>query len=249
MNRDYRYFGAITVMTCMGTLVGFLTAALLSDGTSTLREWLASLSGWAAAVVGGVTIFAIYQQIKRTSEDTHRTASDAREIFIQKMRSVLRDMNMAWKEAEDLQNYSSAEVAWSENFTKLKKHIERIRIRAKKEDFLRELSSMHLLDEAKCQRLISDLESHLSPKFEYYYYENTEEIEKQIPEKDTYVQHCIMSFSRIYNSARIVDARLADPFLNRNVADMPDWEEVELNVLEITYAGFNSLDKNKKNPY
>lgn len=63
MDRDYRYFTIIVIMATMGLIVGFLSGIVISDGLSTARQWIGSLSGWAAAVAAAATIFVLKQQI------------------------------------------------------------------------------------------------------------------------------------------------------------------------------------------
>lgn len=68
MDRDYRYFTIIVIMATMGLVVGFLSGILISDGSSTAREWVGALSGWVAGAAAIFSAFFILYSAKAQIE-------------------------------------------------------------------------------------------------------------------------------------------------------------------------------------
>ncbi|MBO6759322.1 MAG: hypothetical protein JJ902_23570, partial [Roseibium sp.] len=66
------------------------------------REWIGSLSGWAAVIAAFLTVRAIYAQITAHREEQHRHAHEVRKIAEERLRAVLKEINRAWKLCEDI---------------------------------------------------------------------------------------------------------------------------------------------------
>ncbi|KZM48256.1 hypothetical protein [Labrenzia sp. OB1] len=192
--------------------------ALMSAGESPrvcYREWIGALSGWVAALAAGGTIIALFHQIRRNEETAHKRALEAKQLFVEEIEVTLRQLNRAWKHAEDIDEEIKRGKGVEEFIEKLKREMKQIDFDLTQGEFEDLLQLMLPRHRAKCATLLRRIKAAAKekefPAFTSEGHEYTRE-----PDNEELVELLLWCFDYINRAIESDHPELAGIFANRS---------------------------------
>lgn len=238
----------IAYTAALSGFVGFVGGTLYAQSQVNLMGWVGATGGWIAAFVGAATIFVILRQISQNREVAHKEANDSLEVFIDQNEELMRDLNRAWKETQDLISSTNSQH-WAHNFKLIKNTCARIHSPNRADRFNDLLSTMHPSDRANCKNLLQAVHWATQEQKirEFDHYSNT--VSETDPPDDLYLDHLSFRLRKVRDAAIRVNSQWEDIFANRMSGRSATSKYSDSSMLDVWYLGFANIDEDNNNPY
>ncbi|MEO1027579.1 MAG: hypothetical protein AAFX02_00850 [Pseudomonadota bacterium] len=119
------------------------------------RNWVGSSSGWAAAIVGGITVLVLLFQIRKAEQTAHRRQEEARAVFDAELSETLQVINEIWKHAEDISQLNIDDQKVDRYVELMKARLASVRATIEEDRLKNPCALMHPLDANKCSKLVT----------------------------------------------------------------------------------------------
>lgn len=207
--------------------VGVGIAFLISWDAEYSVRWVGALSGWAAAVVGGVTIIVLLHQIRSQSREARIIGEEAKHLFLEEAEPILKGINQVWKHAEDVKNAGNLHPNFKDYIINLKMDVKLINEWIEHMDWNKYCAHMRPIDEQRFTALAGWLDTATKP-FTFSYYDEDDDAEKRYDlDGEAYLNALCLAFNQVRKVTHPVDPVLFQCFKNR----AGKFDEVKLDAL------------------
>ena len=231
-----------TAVVC--AFAGFIGGNMFAQGEIDWMNWIGATDGWLAGFVGAVTIFAILRQIRSQSEDTHKQANEAKELFISDIEQLVLKLNRSWKIAEDLRQAHLREENVEEYTEWLRQKIFSFNDEIENLEIQDQLRDMLPLDRAKSNKIIKKVSEATSVMYEVKLGDGPQEIIRYEVEGEEYLEYLIICLAELRVMLNEFSPSLAAIFANRSQPPLLSEDTTWVHFLR---SGMPYFPKNESN--
>ncbi|WP_156958956.1 hypothetical protein [Labrenzia sp. DG1229] len=210
------------------------------------RNWIGALSGWAAAIAAGCTIFTILYQIRSSKNIAHKQQIEAKVLFDREVMKLCEEINRVWRDAEDINAQSRDAKHIERQAEYVKRELAHIHRRAGQRVLSNLTGMMHPIEEFRCLRILNAIESASSTVKVIGWDEANQDTERYEPEGFQYIEEMIQQFDFLrYRLEQDEERILVEVFKNRTTLRNQAFENLR-ELLDDAFTGF--LPRNPDNP-